>query len=201
MAQIIHRALGAFGRARGADIAAVQNEPMVGVLEVFFWDNFEEVGLHRLRGFATAKAEAVGEAEDVGIDRDGGVAVEGVEHHVGGFAADAGEFFQFFSRVGDLALMLGDEQVAEGDHVFGLGAEQADGADGLAKIFFAPFQHRLGGLDFGEEGLGGFIDGNIGGLGGHHHGNEQLVGVGIGQFGGGIWVVLLPDLEHGFNFG
>lgn len=172
---------------------------MMGVLEIGFGDDFEKVLFYFERRYTTTETESASKAKDVGIDRDGGMAVERVEHHVGGFAADAGEFFEVFTRGGDLALVVSDKDLTEGDDIFGFGAKQPDGADGLAEVVFAPIEHILWGFDFGEEGLGGFVDGDVGGLGGHGDGDEELVGVGVGEFGGGVGVKLLPSLENGLD--
>ena len=66
----------------------------------FFFD-FDDI-------FARCQSCAVGDAEDVGIDGDGGLAEGGVEYDVGGFAADAGQGFEGFAIFGDVAFVFFD---------------------------------------------------------------------------------------------
>ena len=63
------------------------------------------------------------------VHRHGVFAERGVEHHIGGLAAHAGQRFEFLARARHFAAMLLEQDAAGGDGVLGLGAEQADGLD------------------------------------------------------------------------
>src|SRR4051812_40930282 len=94
LAQVADDAFRASGLARRADVASVQDQPMVRVLLEFGLGEFHEPVLHGPRVLARRDARAVGDAEDVRVDRDGRLAEGGIQHHVRGLAADAGERFQ-----------------------------------------------------------------------------------------------------------
>ena len=66
----------------------------------------------RERVLAARQAGAVADAEDVGVDREGLVPEGGVEHDVGGLAADAGQRLQRGAVVGHLAAMVADQRLA-----------------------------------------------------------------------------------------
>ena len=81
------------------------------------------VGLRRLPvedrldlvdGLAAGEAGAVGDPEDVGVDREGLGAEGDVHHHVRGLAADAGQLLQRVAVGGDLAAMLARPARARG---------------------------------------------------------------------------------------
>ena len=85
--------------ARHADIAAVQDQPVVRVRQ-------KRSGTMRIRSSSTsrgvlpARAQPVGDAEDMGVDGDRRLAEGDVEHHVGGLAADAGQGLQRLAVAG-----------------------------------------------------------------------------------------------------
>ena len=122
---------GAFGGAGGAGVAAVQNQPVVGIALEGFRDAAQEVGAHGLWCGAAAEAEAAGDAEDVGIHRDAGVAEGFVEHDIRRFLADPGQGLQAYARAGHLPAVQADELLRQGQHVFGFGAKEADGLEGF----------------------------------------------------------------------
>ena len=67
---------------------------MVGVEQVVLGYAAHQGLFHFHDVLAGGQASAVGEAEDVGVDRHHRLAEHGVEHHVGGLAADAGQGFE-----------------------------------------------------------------------------------------------------------
>jgi len=83
-------------------------------------------------GLARRKAGAIGDAEDVRVDRDGGLSEGRVQHHVGGLAADAGQGLERFAVPRHPAAMLLEQELRHRDDVGGLRVEQADAADVLA---------------------------------------------------------------------
>src|SRR4051794_11876222 len=68
LAQIADQALRAAGLARQTDVAAVQDQPVVGVLEIFRRRELDQLLLHLERVLAGGDSGPVGDAEDVGID-------------------------------------------------------------------------------------------------------------------------------------
>src|SRR6266850_7792719 len=68
-AQVADQAGRAAGRARQADVAAVQDQPMVRVVQVFRRRELEQLLLDLERILARGEAGAVGDAEDVRVDR------------------------------------------------------------------------------------------------------------------------------------
>ena len=70
---------------------------MVRVAAEGLRDDLLELGLDLVDRLAGREAGAVADAEDVGVDREGLLAEGGVEHDVGGLAADAGQRLQLFA--------------------------------------------------------------------------------------------------------
>src|SRR2546426_6650513 len=81
-AQVADQAARAAGLARHADVAAVQDQPMVRVLQVFGRRELEQLLLDLERVLARGEAGAVGDAKDVRVDRHCRLPERGVEHHV-----------------------------------------------------------------------------------------------------------------------
>ena len=134
LAQIRNDALLAQRAAGDAGVAAVQDQPVMGVQQVFLRHDLHQLHLDVERRLADRQAGAVADAEDVGIDRDGRLAEGDVEHDVGGLAADAGQRFQRLAIVRDLAAVLVDELLRQRDHVLRLGAKKPDGLDQVAHL-------------------------------------------------------------------
>jgi len=67
---------------------------MVRVPPEGLWHDLLELGFNLVDRLPGREAGAVADAEDVGIDGEGLLAERGVEHDVGGLAADAGKFLQ-----------------------------------------------------------------------------------------------------------
>ena len=92
-AQVADDAGGAVRPPRLADIAPVQDQPVMGM-------PLGPVGTLRLSASSTSsrlarrEARAVGDAEEMGVDRDGRLAEGRVEDDVGRLAADPGQRFQ-----------------------------------------------------------------------------------------------------------
>jgi hypothetical protein len=89
----------------------------------------------------------------------------------------------------DLACVLGDQDFRQLDDVLGLGVEQADRPDVLAKLFLPQFHHLLRCLDDLEQRAGRLVDADIRRLGRQHDRDQQGIGVGVFQFGLGGRIV------------
>ena len=89
-AQVVDDASVAEGFLRLAGVAAVEDEPVVGIEDEFFRDDFDQFVFHFAHVFARGEVHAVGDAEDVGVYSHRGLAEGGVEDDVGGFPPYAG---------------------------------------------------------------------------------------------------------------
>ena len=164
-----------------------------------------ELGLDLLGGLALGEAGAVADAQDMRVHREGLLPEPAIEHDIGGLAAHAGQADEILARVGHLAAIFVDQQLAERDHVLGLGIEQADGLDVLLQPVFAQGEHRLRRLDCAEQRAGRLVDADIGCLRGERDRHHQLVGIAIFQLGLGRGIVLgepaekFEDLVLGHN--
>ncbi|MCY1397240.1 hypothetical protein D9M71_122380 [compost metagenome] len=95
-----------------------------------------------------------------------------IEYHVGGLAADAGQCFQLFAGLWDLAGVTLDQQTAGFDHVFRFAVVQPDGLDVLRQPFDTQGMHRCRGIGDREKPGCGLVDADIGGLRRENHGNQ-----------------------------
>src|SRR5437763_2773317 len=85
-AEIADHAAPAFGLARLADVAAVQDEQMMGGAAPRLRGLAIEDRLDLLDILAGREAGAVGDAKDMGVDREGLGAEGDVHHHIGRLA-------------------------------------------------------------------------------------------------------------------
>src|SRR5262245_57010802 len=115
--------------ARLADIAAVQDQPMMGMALALRRHHRLEHALDFGGGLAGSETGAVADPEDMGVDGDGGLAECRVEDDIGGLAADAGKRFEGGPVARHRPAMLLDQRLRECDHIPGLGAVEADRAD------------------------------------------------------------------------
>src|SRR5688500_5008472 len=71
LAQVADQALRAAGLARKANVAPVQDQPVVGVLQVLRRGELQQPLFDRQRILSRRKPGAIGNAEDMRIDRHG----------------------------------------------------------------------------------------------------------------------------------
>src|SRR6185312_3226816 len=136
-AEVLDEALRAGGPEGGADIAAVQDQPVMRVALELVGGVRRQGVLDGARGLAGGEARAVGDAEDVSVDGDLGLAEDDVENDIGGFAADAGEIFERIPIRGDLAAVELDQHAAQADQVPGFGVIKAYGLEVGLNAFLA----------------------------------------------------------------
>ena len=115
--------------ARDANVAPVQDEPVVRVQQVFRWYARHQAFFDGKYGFARRDAGAVGNTKDVGIDRHYWLTEGGVQNDVRGFATNAGEFFQRGAVGRHCAAVFVDEYLAGFEDVRRFGVVEADGFD------------------------------------------------------------------------
>src|SRR5512132_1853324 len=151
-------------------VAAVQDQPVVGVAQPSLRRPRQQRGFHLQRRLARSEAGAVGHSEDVRIDGDRRLAERYVEYDVGGLPPDAGERFEGVAVTGHLAAVAFDQRPAQRDHVLRLGVEQADGLDTLAQALFAERQHLRRRVHLTEQRLRRLVDADVGRLRRQHDG-------------------------------
>jgi hypothetical protein len=122
----------------------VQDQPVVGVAAERRRDDPFQLRLDRVDGLAGREAGAVGNAEDMGVDRERLFAPGSVEHDIGGLAADSGERFELLAVARHRAAMIADQRFGQRDDVLRLGVEEADRLDRNAQRILAELQQLFG---------------------------------------------------------
>src|SRR5688572_23264172 len=117
LAQVADQALRAAGLAREADVAPVQDQPVVRVLQELGRRELDEALLDFARIATRSELRAVGDAEDVRVDGHRRLPEGRVEHHVGRLAADAGQALEGLALGGHLAAVLAEQDPGQGHHV------------------------------------------------------------------------------------
>ncbi len=142
----------------------MQYQPVVRVHQIGRRDALQQLVLDFQRRFARRQTGAIGEPEEMGIDRHGGFTKGDVEHHVGGFAADAGQGLQCLTCAGHHAAMLLNQDLAGLQQMSGFGAKQANGLDVALQAFLPQRQYFLRCVGHREEPVRGLVDADVGGL-------------------------------------
>ncbi|MCY1535937.1 hypothetical protein D9M68_713660 [compost metagenome] len=174
---------------------------MVRVLHIFAGHEFFELAFDFQHVLAGGDAGAVGHAEDVRVHGHRGLAERGVEHHVGGLAAHAGQGFQRLAGLRHFAAVLLQQNLAGGDGVLRLRAEESDGFDVVRQARFAQRQQALRRAMLREELARGDVDRFIGGLRRQQHRDQQLERRVVFEFGGGMGIGRLQAGEDLLAFG
>src|SRR5690349_11277680 len=125
-AQIADRALGAAGLARKADVAPVQDEPVVRVLQVLGRRELQQLVFYGNDILSRGETGTVRDAEDVRVHRYCVLAERRVEDHVRRLAPDARQVLERLAAAGYLAAVLLEQHLRERDHVLRLGPVEAD---------------------------------------------------------------------------
>ncbi len=131
-AQIANDAFRTAGLASDAGVAPMQDQPMMRVDGVLGRDHAQQLLLHLERRRAGREPGAVGNTEHVRIDRHCRGAERNVEHGVRRFSPHARQRLQQLPVARDLASMLGDQALRQGDDVPRLVAIETNGLDVLA---------------------------------------------------------------------
>lgn len=151
--------------------------------------HFQQLLFHFLNVLTGRKTRAVGDAENVCIDGNRWPAKGGVEYHIGGFTPDARQCFERGAIFRHFATMFFQQNTAGFNHVFRFAVKQANGFDVLLYALNAQRQHRGWRIGNRVEQRGGFIDADVGRLGGKQHGDQQFKRRTEIEFGGRMWVV------------
>ena len=83
---------------------------MVSVAPEGLRHDLVELRLDGINGLAGRESGAVGDAKDMRVNGESLFAERGVEHDIGGFAANAGKRLQFLARLRHFAAMLVDQR-------------------------------------------------------------------------------------------
>ena len=124
------------------------------------------------------------------VDRHGRLAKGGIEHHVGGLAADAGQRLERFAGLRNIAGMPFDQQSTGFNDILRLAVVQADGLDELAQSVHAQCMYRLRGIGNRKQAGSGLVDAYIGRLRRQYDRNQQFERVAIVEFRGRVGVVV-----------
>ena len=101
----------------------MEDQEVVGVLQVFGGYRCEQGLFDGQRCFTGGDSRPVAYPEDMGVYRNGRVPELGIEDDIGGFTPDTGECFQRLPVRGHLAVMQGQQLLRQGMHMTGLGVE------------------------------------------------------------------------------
>ncbi len=173
-------AFGAFGLAGGADVAPVEDEPVVGGGEDGGGDVPDEFLLGFDGGFGIAdEPDAVCDAEDVGVHRHGGLVERHGHHHVRRLAPHAGESLQQVHVLGDDAAELFGELDRHGMEVARLVVGVGYGFNQFVNLLHRACRHGGGGGETVEDGGGGHVHALVGALGGKDDRHQEFIGVGV----------------------
>src|SRR5262245_32061124 len=123
-AQVADHASRAAGLAREADVAPVQDQPMVRVLEELGGRELEELLLHLERVLVWREPGPIGDAEDMRIYRYRQLPEGGIEDHVRGLAAHPRQPLERLALGRHLASVLFHEDLGEGHEVLRFRAVQ-----------------------------------------------------------------------------
>ena len=91
----------------------------MSILAELFGHQPRQSVLHFKRRAAGRDAGAIGDPENVGVDRDGGLTEGRIQHHVGSFSSDTWERLKRLTIIGDFATMVFDQNRAGLDQVPG----------------------------------------------------------------------------------
>lgn len=138
---------------------------------------------------ARRQTGAVGNAENVGIDRDRLRPEGDIHHDVGGLAAHTRQCFECITICRNLAAVLRDQPLGKRDYILRLHVEQADRLDVLFQSLLTERYHLFGCLHLLEQSPCGLVDPDVGRLGGKRDRHQQRIRVHIGKLGLGCWIV------------
>src|SRR5690606_26627308 len=200
-AQVRNAALRALGFACHAYLAAVKDQPVVGILAERLRNQPLEPLLDLQHILARRDARAIRDTENVRVYRHGGMAESGVQHDIGGLAPHAGQGFERFARLRHFAAVLFEQNAAGRDDVAGLCPVQADGLDVFRDAFLAQCQQAFRRAVLGKELACGQIHGAVRRLCGKQHGDQQLKGCVVFQFRCRVRVGRLQALKNLSAFG
>lgn len=140
--------LGTVRFAGGADVAAMQQQPVVGGGYKLLGDVFQQGLLHGQwrGGSARYESESVAHSEHVGIDGESCFLEGDGLHHIGSLAAYTGERGEFLEGGGNLSVKSFDESLGKPYEMLGLVVGIAHALDVFEDLVGRSFSHckRIG---------------------------------------------------------
>jgi len=198
VAELLEVAAVAFGLAGVADLAAVVDELMGEGDPAVLRNHLHQFLLDFLGRVAFGEAEAVGDAEDMGVDHDAfSFAEADTEDDVGGFAGGAGDGDELGEGLGDLTVEIGDDFAGSALDGFCLVVVEAGGADEGFELGEGGFGHRGGSGEALEERRGDHVDADVGALGGEDGGDEQFPGGAMSEGALNVGIGFVKPQENG----
>ena len=88
--QILHDAFRTVWLARLAGVAAMQDQPMMGVLQEFFRNGLQQLQLNLQGCFTERQTGPVGDPENVCVHGDGRLSESRIKHDIGCFSSHTG---------------------------------------------------------------------------------------------------------------
>ena len=173
---------------------------MVRVEQEFERRDFLERGLDGGHVLAWRKACAIGDAEDMRIDRYRVMPERRIEHHIGGLAAYPWQRFERFAVRRNFAPVPLYQQLAGADNILRLVAKQTYRLDVFRYASFAQFDHGLRRIGRCEQAARRLVDGHVGGLRGKQDGDQQFKRRVVFEFGRRMRIETLQRLVDGAAF-
>ena len=198
------------GLACLADIAAMEDEPMVRGGNLLGRDMLDELTLGLEGCFRVVRqADAVGDAEHMGVDRHGGLVEDDGGDDVGGLASHTREPLEVVDIAGHYAAEVAQEPLRHTHQVAALVVGIGYRLDILKNVITAGSSHRFGVGVGAKERRRHHVDTLVGALGRENDGYQQLEGSLVVQLGlrhghrllepGNHLVVSLLFFHHSFS--
>ena len=167
----------AFGFAGLADVASVEQKPVMGLGNDICGDVLDQLFLGLQRVFAAGgESEPFGDAEDMGVHCHGGLIPYDRADHVRRLASYALQRLQVVDGRGHLAVVDLDQALLHLYQVFGFGTRVTDGLDVLEQFVGIGIGHGFGCRVGGKEIRRHHVDALVRTLRGEHDGHEALEG-------------------------
>src|ERR1044071_2068495 len=104
---------------RHADVAPMQNQPVMSMALIFRRHHTVELHLHFQWRLAGGDTGSIADTEDMGVDGNRWLIKGDVEHDICGLAADAWQGLQRLARAGTPPAMLLHDPLRQLDNIFG----------------------------------------------------------------------------------
>ena len=141
------------------------------------------------------EAEAVGDAEHMGVDGDSLRVFERFAHDdVRRLPSNSRQFLKLVDVVGHFSSEIGEQRLRKGDEVFRLRPEEPERMDDVLDVGGGCAGHGLGRSVFLEQEGRDFVHGGVGALRGEHDGYGQLKRRQVIEGAGSLAVLLEHDL-------
>ena len=197
-AEVGEGAVEAVGAAGFADVAAVEDEPMVGLGDDFRGDVADEFALSLERGFAAGgETEALADAEDVSIHGHCRLIPDNGKNDVGSLAPHSRERHQLVNIRGDLAAEFVNEPARHPNQRLGLVIRIRNGADEFKDLLLSGGGESFCRWKRLKEGGSDLINPLVSALGREDYRTEQLKRRGKIQLGFSYGHSLLKPSNYG----